>query len=137
VTRPEVLRRRIANLEANLRVLRGLAAYTLDDFLASPERYGAAERFLQLAIEAINDMAAHLAADEDWGGFERTRDLVEIFYRRGLVDQELAERWQRMIGFRNLLVHEYLEIDRRRVYRVLQENLGDLEALSRVFVRFL
>lgn len=137
MTRPEVLRRRIANLEANLRVLRGLAAYTLDDFLASPERYGAAERFLQLAIEAINDMAAHLAADEDWGGFERTRDLVEIFYRRGLVDQELAERWQRMIGFRNLLVHEYLEIDRRRVYRVLQENLGDLEALSRVFVRFL
>lgn len=42
-----------------------------------------------------------------------------------------------MIGFRNLLVHEYLEIDRRRVYRVLQENLGDLEALGRVFIRFL
>ncbi|MBS3933964.1 MAG: DUF86 domain-containing protein [Truepera sp.] len=137
MTRPEVLRRRIAHLEANLRVLRGLTAYTLDDFLASPERYGAAERFLQLAIEAVNDMAAHLAADEDWGSFERTRDLVEIFYRRGLVDQELAERWRRMIGFRNLLVHEYLELDRRRVYRVLQENLGYLEALSRVFVRFL
>jgi len=138
VTRPEVLRRRLLHLEANLRVLRGLAAaYTLDDFLASPERYGAAERFLQLAIEAINDMAAHLAADEDWGSFERTKDLVEIFYRRGLVDQELAERWRRMIGFRNLLVREYLELDRRRVYRVLQENLGDLEALSRVFVRFL
>jgi uncharacterized protein YutE (UPF0331/DUF86 family) len=137
VTRPEVLRRRLLHLEANLRVLRGLAAYTLDDFLASPERYGAAERFLQLAIEAINDMAAHLAADEGWGSFERTKDLVEIFYRRSLVDEELAERWRRMIGFRNLLVHEYLEIDRHRVYRVLQENLGDLEALSRVFVRFL
>jgi len=137
VTRPEVLRRRLAHLEEYLRVLRGLAGYSLNEFLGNPERYGAAERFLQLCIEAISDMAAHVASDEDWGSFERTRDLVYLFRERGLVDEALAERWLRMIGFRNLLVHEYLEIDRRRVYRVLQENLGDLEALGRVFIRFL
>ncbi len=137
MTRPEVLRRRLLHLEANLRVLRGLARYTLEEFLASPERYGATERFLQLAIEAINDMAAHLVADQDWGSFERSRDLVAVFHQRGLVDDALAERWRRMIGFRNLLVHEYLEIDRSRVYRVLQENLDDIAALSWVFARFL
>ncbi len=137
MTPPEVLRRRLAHLEAYLRVLRGLARYTPEEFLANPERYGAAERFLQLSIEAINDMAAHLAADENWGSFERARDLVYIFRARGLVGEALAERWLRMIGFRNLLVHEYLEIDRRRVYGVLQENLEDLEALSRVFAHFL
>lgn len=74
-------------------------------------------------------MAAHVASDEDWGSFERTRDLVHLFQERGLVDPPMGERWLRMIGFRNLLVHDYLEIDRRRVYGVLQENLGDLEAL--------
>ena len=137
MTRPEVLRRRLAHLEAYLRVLQGLAGYSLDEFLSSPERYGAAERFLQLSIEAISDMAAHVASDEGWGNFERTRDLVNLFRERDLVEEALSERWLRMIGFRNLLVHDYLEIDRGRVYRVLQENLGDLEALSRVFVRFL
>ncbi|WP_280512754.1 HepT-like ribonuclease domain-containing protein [Thermus arciformis] len=38
------------------------------------------------------------------------------------------------MGFRHLLVHEYLDIDRRIVHRVPRENL---EALGRVFARFL
>ncbi|MFQ3682939.1 HepT-like ribonuclease domain-containing protein [Roseiflexus sp.] len=42
-----------------------------------------------------------------------------------------------MIGFRNILVHDYLKIDRTIVFRVLQDNLGDLEALRRVFAQFL
>ena len=32
-----------------------------------------------------------------------------------------------MAGFRNILVHEYLEIDRHRVYRALRDDLGDFE----------
>ena len=37
----------------------------------------------------------------------------------------------------DLLVHEYVDIDRRIVHRVLQKNLQDLEALKTVFARFL
>lgn len=42
-----------------------------------------------------------------------------------------------MIGFRNVLVHGYVDIDRAVVYDVLQHRLGDLEALRRVFAQFL
>ena len=42
-----------------------------------------------------------------------------------------------MIGFRNVLVHEYLDIDRGIVYDVLQNRLGDIEGLRRVFAQFL
>jgi len=49
----------------------------------------------------------------------------------------LREKWIRMIGFRNALVHDYLEIDRRVVYEVLQSGLDDLEELREVFARFL
>jgi uncharacterized protein YutE (UPF0331/DUF86 family) len=41
-----------------------------------------------------------------------------------------------MAGFRNVLVHEYLEIDRRRVYRVLRDDLGNfakfIQAVSKL-----
>jgi uncharacterized protein YutE (UPF0331/DUF86 family) len=137
LTRPEVLRRRLARLEEYLGILRRLSAYSLEEFLANPERYGAAERFLQLSIEAINDMAAQVAAEEGWGPFERARDLVDLFQAQGLLEEELAERWRRMIGFRNLLVHDYLEVDRKLVHRFLREGLQDLEALARIFARFL
>jgi uncharacterized protein YutE (UPF0331/DUF86 family) len=36
-----------------------------------------------------------------------------------------------MAKFRNVLVHLYLEVDLRRVYRYLQENLDDFEAFAR------
>jgi uncharacterized protein YutE (UPF0331/DUF86 family) len=42
-----------------------------------------------------------------------------------------------MIGFRTILVHAYLDIDRRIVYQVLQEHLVDMVALREVFAQLL
>jgi uncharacterized protein YutE (UPF0331/DUF86 family) len=42
-----------------------------------------------------------------------------------------------MIGFRNTLVHEYIDIDRKIVYDVPQNNIKDLEELKRAFAQFL
>lgn len=42
-----------------------------------------------------------------------------------------------MIGFRNILVHEYLGIDRDIVYQVLQDHVDDLARLKQVFGQFL
>ena len=42
-----------------------------------------------------------------------------------------------MAGFRNILVHEYLEIDRRRVFSVLKDDLGDFEKFIRAVTTLL
>ena len=42
-----------------------------------------------------------------------------------------------MIGFRNTLVHEYIDIDRTIVFETLQHGLEDIEQLKRVFAGFL
>jgi uncharacterized protein YutE (UPF0331/DUF86 family) len=42
-----------------------------------------------------------------------------------------------MIGFRNTLVHEYIEINRDIVFDVLHQGLDDLEELKRLFANFL
>ena len=38
---------------------------------------------------------------------------------------------------RNILVHEYLEVDHRIVYEVLQNGLNDLKQVRNVFAQFL
>lgn len=137
MARPEVVRRRLEKLAEYLRILRQMQSYSLEEFLASPERYGAAERFLQLAIESVDDLASHVLADAGIGPVNASRDLARLFREQGWVDAMLEQKWVRMIGFRNVLVHEYVELDRRLVFRSLQEGLEDLEALQRVFARFL
>jgi uncharacterized protein YutE (UPF0331/DUF86 family) len=54
-----------------------------------------------------------------------------------MISLELSEKWVRMIGFRNTLVHGYMDVDRTIVYEVLQNGLGDIEELKRVFARYL
>lgn len=111
--------------------------YTEDEFVADPERYGSAERFLHRAIETINDMAHHVVADEQLGLVDQYRDLPRRFAEADWIDATLEQTWIRMIGFRNVLVHEYSEVDHRMVYSVLQTHLGDLRDLRAVFLRFL
>ena len=137
MVRPEVIQKRLAKVEEYLTILKGIQRYALEEFLADPERYGSAERFLQLAIEGMNDLGSHLIADLNLGTLDSASDIPRILCEKGYVDEDLCETWVRMIGFRNILVHDYLDVDRSIVHRVLQQNLDDVQALMRVFARFL
>ena len=137
MVRPEVIRKRLVKLDEYLDILRQLRDTPREEFLANPEKYGSAERFLQLAIEAVNDIGGHLVADLNLGTVEWARDIPERLYQAGYIDKDLREQWFRMIGFRNILVHDYLDVDRARVYEVLQHHLEDFERLRAVFARFL
>ncbi len=137
MVRPEVIRKRLVKLDEYLDILRQLRDTPREEFLANPEKYGSTERFLQLAIEAVNDIGGHLVADLNLGTVEWARDIPERLYQAGYIDKDLREQWFRMIGFRNILVHDYLDVDRARVYEVLQHHLEDFERLREVFSRFL
>lgn len=137
MVRPEVIRRRLEAVSENLEVLERLAQYEEDEFIADPEHYGSAERFLQLALEALLDMGSHTIADSDLGTVNQSRDIPRLFREHGYIDRALEEKWLRMIGFRNILVHAYLQLDRKRVHKVLRQNLEDIRALQRMFANFL
>ena len=117
----EVVRKRLNRLDEYLAVLSGLQKYTRDEFLENPER------FLQLAIEALIDL----------GEVDLYADIPALLAKNQHLEEGAKERWIQMIGFRNILVHEYLDIDREIVYDVLQERLEDFGELRKAFARFL
>lgn len=137
MVRPEVVRRRLAQLGEYLTILERYQHYALNEFIAEPERYGSAERFLQLAIETTLDMGSHIIADENLGSVEQSRDIPRRFREHGQITESLEQRWIRMIGFRNILVHEYLEVDRAVVHDVVCNRLHDLAEIRRMFAEYL
>ena len=137
MVRPEVIRKRLNKLDEYLSILHKLRKYSLDDFVGDPEHYGSAERFLHLAIEAILDMGNHVIAESDLGIVNWYSDIPSILARKGYIDSDLEKKWLQMIGFRNTLVHDYLEIDRGIVYDILENHLEDIEAIKRIFTQFL
>jgi uncharacterized protein YutE (UPF0331/DUF86 family) len=134
---PDVLHRRLTKLDEYLDYLERAQRYSYREFADDPEHRRAVERVLHLSVEALTDMASHVVADDNLGRVGRARELPDRFAEHGHVDEELAATWKDMIGFRNVLVHEYVEIDSERVYDVLQNRLDDIRRLRRVFGQFL
>ena len=137
MVRAEIIRKRLNKLDEYIAILHRVKHYSLADFIANPERYGSAERFLHLAIEATLDMGNHIIADLELGVVNSYGDIPAIMAKKGYLSSDLEEKWIRMIGFRNTLVHEYIDIDRKIVYNVLQNDIDDFEELKKIFAQFL
>ena len=133
-----VVRARIAKIReyvALLRKIRGMADERR--FVGDPLIYGNAERYLQLAIQAVLDVSNHIVADMNLNLPADSKELFDLLARHKIVSVRLSRKLAPMAGFRNLLVHEYLKIDRHRVYRVLQDDLGDFDLFIKAVSKLL
>jgi uncharacterized protein YutE (UPF0331/DUF86 family) len=126
---------KIREYVALLRKIRGLANER--HFVSDPLIYGNAERYLQLAIQAVLDISHHIVADRNLPLPADSKSLFGLLAREKVISRALATKLAAMAGFRNILVHEYLEIDRHRVYRALTTDLRDFESFIRAVTRLL
>lgn len=63
------------------------------------------------AIEGCIDVAQHICASEGWGPARDNADSMRVLGAHGVFPAELAARLARAVGFRNVLVHEYVGVD--------------------------
>ena len=85
-----------------------------------------AEHTLQIAIQAAQDVASHIVSAGRLGEPRTNRELFAILARTGWMAESSAESLERMIGFRNILVHGYEIVDPAIVRDVVEHHLGDL-----------
>ena len=57
-----------------------------------------------------------------------------VLQRASLIDSDLAISMRRMVGFRNISVHAYEELDLRRVRAIIETRLGAVSAFSRAMI---
>ena len=131
------LRDLAGHLRDALRQLRDIARATRDAFLLDPRSVNSAKYLLIVATEAALDICNHIAARKSGRSPEDYPDCMTILAEIGAIDTPLRDRLVRMARFRNLLVHLYARVDDAEVYRVLRENLGDLDEYLASIGRFL
>jgi uncharacterized protein YutE (UPF0331/DUF86 family) len=133
-----VVQTRLAKIREYVALLRRIRRVAGEErFVQDPLIYGNAERYLQLAIQAVLDISNHLVADRQLRLPADSRELFSLLATHKILPAPLAKRLVPMAGFRNILVHEYLEIDRRRVYRALKDDLADFEKFIKAVSRLL
>ena len=86
---------------------------------------------VQRACEAAIDMAMHVVAKRRLGVPQDARSAFELLAVERVIDRELAERMKLMVGFRNIAIHEYQQLQIGILRRILEERLADLPRLAR------
>jgi uncharacterized protein YutE (UPF0331/DUF86 family) len=126
----EIFSRRLEALRGYSEKLTAFLDAEEGEFVREPALHDLAERYLHLAVEACLDLANHWIAERTLPIPDSNRDSFTILERAGELSPELAERLRGWAGFRNILVHEYLEIDHSIAYRAIRDDLGDLDSFA-------
>ncbi|MEW6217173.1 MAG: DUF86 domain-containing protein [Candidatus Bipolaricaulota bacterium] len=97
----------------------------------------ACERLLQLCVEVVVDICALLVSGLRLGIPSEEDDLIGKLAQHGILSDELARTIRMMKGLRNVLVHEYAQIDDDLVFEALSEREAGFSAFRREIIALL
>lgn len=89
---------------------------------------------LQRACESSIDLAAHVIRLKKLGLPQKSRDLFVLLQEASLIDSGLSQRLQGMVGFRNIAVHNYQQLNLEIVRNLLEHRLVDFECFTKAML---
>lgn len=122
---------KVAIIERCLDRIAAVHAGDDDNLLHDPTRQDSIVLNLQRACEAAIDLAMHLVSVHRLGVPQDTRNAFELLREAGMVSAEVETCMSRMVGFRNLAVHDYGALDPDVVRDIVAGHLGDFRDFAR------
>ena len=111
-----------------------MQAVPLDEYLGDDNIQTIVERKLQLSIQACMDIASYLIGQLGLTAPDEPCNVFAVLGQEGVISRGLAGRMVSMVRFRNILVHDYLEIDSAIVHHNLAEELEDFDQFSQEII---
>lgn len=132
----EKIKRYAAEIRENTRLIK---EYTTSekDFFSDKRNILSVKHLLLQSIESTAIICNHLLSKmgkiAPSGYTECFKGLEEI----GAFGREATEKFVRMARFRNILIHHYLKVDDKEVFKYTKENLTDFEDFLEGIFNFL
>lgn len=130
----KVIENKRSSILKYLHILERYKKYSKEDIVNNIDIRGALERYMYLAIQATIDMGEAVIS---YKSLRKPSTMTEVFYilnEEGFISDELTNNLVKMVGFRNILAHDYESLDYDIVVDALHNRLKDMESfLKEVF----
>lgn len=133
----QVVEKRLAKLEEVTSRLEHARPRSAEELAESDVVSDATLYRLQIGIEAIVDIGSHILAEVYHQHPETYKDTLLELGKLNVVPREFIEQNVAMVGFRNLIVHQYGEIDLAKVFSYLEEAPNVFREFAKHFALFL
>lgn len=121
--------RKLSAIDEYLKQIREFSDTTLDKYRSDWKTQRIVERTLQIMIETCADIANHIISDKNMRIPTGYSDTFKVLLENNAIDKDLFSVMERMAKFRNIVVHQYEEVDAEIVIIILRKHLDD-------FIRF-
>lgn len=130
------VRRHLLALDEALQVLYGHQGRSVEELISDPEERWIVERGLQLCAQNALDVAIHVTASTGRDVAEYAA-AIDRLAEMGILPPDFAARFRGVAGFRNIVVHGYLNVDVVLLHRLLNEHLDDFSEFARHITSYL
>ncbi|WP_294952050.1 DUF86 domain-containing protein [Sulfurovum sp.] len=86
---------------------------------------------LERASQASIDIATHIVKTRNLGLPNSSRELFSMLLNAGIISEKICKQMQGMVGFRNIAVHDYQNLNIEIVVAIVENHLGDFEGFVR------
>lgn len=133
----EIVLKHLKDIETSLSYLKGKKKIAERDLVENIEQRFAIERALHLAIQNLIDIGNHILASKNINDVETYADIPIRLAEAGIISVGLSKNLANMAKFRNILVHEYIKVETKRLISFLRNNLRDFDDFVRAVSKFL
>lgn len=113
--------------EENLGKLERLSRFSYYEFMAEFWYLEAAVHLLQISVEALVDISRYVIRALGLPSADSYRQVPVVLADAGYLDQTSTAIYDKIVRFRNLVVHHYYRVNPEEIYNILTENLSDLQ----------
>jgi len=132
---PEVLQGKIDLIEEHLALLERLAVKDFEDFVREKRNVLSAKHALQESIEACLDIGNHIISRKGYRRPDDYKGIFRVLEEEEILKRDLANKLVEMAKFRNLLVHMYEDVENKKLFSILQNNLNDLKRFIKAILK--
>jgi len=87
---------------------------------------------IQRAIQQSIDLGAYIIKQRKLTPPKTSKEIFEILEKEKIIDKNLSENLQKMVGFRNLAIHEYTKLRLDILEYIIKNRIWDLYEFQKV-----
>ncbi len=134
---PDIILAKLQTIERCLTRIEEEYADDRTTFLQNFTKQDSVTLNLERASQATIDIAAHIVKTEKLGVPATSRELFQMLEEAGIITSETASQMQKMVGFRNIAVHDYQNLSIDILVAIIEDHLNDFLRFNREILTYL
>lgn len=132
-----VVERRLAMILEEVEFLKTIKQQKFNEFLNDGKSLRSTAKAIETIAQSIIDICSHIVAQKHWGITDTYRGTIALLATNHIISDNLSSNLQQIVAMRNILVHQYLDVDFSIIWESIDLLLEDAPEFVAAIQRYL